>query len=670
MDSSGGGSEISLSIEETNKLRISLGLKPLKEENNKEKEAKQKQKRKEESKEAKSFLLKEKLKESKKNREYLSQISGKSLGEELAEEDEGAAAWVAKSRILQETDKQLAERRARTLADQDAEFETDDAYSSKDLKGIKIGHKLENFLAESGEQVILTFEDTRILKDADTLNDEEAQLINPNIREKEIANRNQDRRKKKPVYDAYSDEKKELLPQYNAPKEQETFMLDDEGIVDMEVKAKNEWLQSRKEIAGKSLYSLDTEKIGMTEFYTKQEMVKFKNPGQKKKKKIRTKEKLELEPLSDQTTKADLGSRSESTKLKLDQIREEDQKVKNKKGYARALEKAKEETQILFEDEDDTTLSNTLTNVRELSTKKKVQAANLSAKFEEKLKNRQHKGEVKLQDPSLLFTATTEFVRGIQNTFDERITKSKSKKIKEESMEIDIPIIEEDVTEHERMIQQEAEKERKRRQKEERKKQKEEEKIRAEEESHGNNSAVLDSAEPLVSGGIAATLSLLKSKSVNHEPLDSVVGRKNDKLKDVDKRDPAPKVRLDYLDEYGRQLTPKEAFRQMSHKFHGKKPGKNKQEKRIKQQKEEIKRKGMDAGDTPNMTVHAMRMEQEKTQQPFILLSGASSSLYADVDPPTIPLSKPQVEKTSAKEGDFQSFAFVKQPPVKKQKKN
>lgn len=43
-----------------------------------------------------------------------------------------------------------------------------------------------------------------------------------------------------------------------------------------------------------------------------------------------------------------------------------------------------------------------------------------------------------------------------------------------------------------------------------------------------------------------------------------------------------PAVKLDYVDDDGRPLCPKEAFRYLSHKFHGKGPGKNKQEKRIK----------------------------------------------------------------------------------------
>lgn len=43
-----------------------------------------------------------------------------------------------------------------------------------------------------------------------------------------------------------------------------------------------------------------------------------------------------------------------------------------------------------------------------------------------------------------------------------------------------------------------------------------------------------------------------------------------------------PNVKLEYIDDEGHVLNSKEAFRYLSHKFHGKGPGKNKVEKRIK----------------------------------------------------------------------------------------
>lgn len=48
-----------------------------------------------------------------------------------------------------------------------------------------------------------------------------------------------------------------------------------------------------------------------------------------------------------------------------------------------------------------------------------------------------------------------------------------------------------------------------------------------------------------------------------------------------------PDVKLEYVDDSGRNLTPKEAFRQLSHRFHGKGSGKKKTEKRMKKLEEE-----------------------------------------------------------------------------------
>lgn len=48
-----------------------------------------------------------------------------------------------------------------------------------------------------------------------------------------------------------------------------------------------------------------------------------------------------------------------------------------------------------------------------------------------------------------------------------------------------------------------------------------------------------------------------------------------------------PNVKLEYIDDEGHILNSKEAFRYLSHKFHGKGPGKNKIEKRIKKNVQE-----------------------------------------------------------------------------------
>lgn len=48
-----------------------------------------------------------------------------------------------------------------------------------------------------------------------------------------------------------------------------------------------------------------------------------------------------------------------------------------------------------------------------------------------------------------------------------------------------------------------------------------------------------------------------------------------------------PIVKLEYIDDNGRMLNEKEAFRYLSHKFHGKGPGKNKIEKRLKKNEQD-----------------------------------------------------------------------------------
>jgi hypothetical protein len=86
--------------------------------------------------------------------------------------------------------------------------------------------------------------------------------------------------------------------------------------------------------------------------------------------------------------------------------------------------------------------------------------------------------------------------------------------------------------------------------------------------------------QPLVGKGMAATLALLKG-SGELKKTDQLAGR----AKDSRAYDPSSTdhgVKLEYRDEFGRKLTQKEAFRQLSYKFHGYGPSQKKKEKRLK----------------------------------------------------------------------------------------
>jgi U4/U6.U5 tri-snRNP-associated protein 1 len=82
-----------------------------------------------------------------------------------------------------------------------------------------------------------------------------------------------------------------------------------------------------------------------------------------------------------------------------------------------------------------------------------------------------------------------------------------------------------------------------------------------------------------------------------------------------------PDVNIVYYDEYGRSLTPKEAWKALSHKFHGKGSGKMKTEKRLKKIAEEKKQEAMASGDTPLSMNRAFQIRQEKTGQAHFVLS-------------------------------------------------
>ncbi|XP_039014086.1 SART-1 family protein DOT2-like isoform X2 [Hibiscus syriacus] len=99
--------------------------------------------------------------------------------------------------------------------------------------------------------------------------------------------------------------------------------------------------------------------------------------------------------------------------------------------------------------------------------------------------------------------------------------------------------------------------------------------------------------EVAVGKGLSGALKLLKDRGTLKETIEwggrnmdkkksKLVGnvdenRQNDRFKDI---------RIERTDEFGRIMTPKGAFRMLSHKFHGKGPGKIKLEKRMKQYQE------------------------------------------------------------------------------------
>jgi len=123
--------------------------------------------------------------------------------------------------------------------------------------------------------------------------------------------------------------------------------------------------------------------------------------------------------------------------------------------------------------------------------------------------------------------------------------------------------------------------------------------------------------QPLVARSMAATLNLLKGTG-ELKKQQELVGRANDEREGLGSLydNGAP---ISYRDEMGRNLTKKEAFRQMCYDFHGYGAGKNKRDKRIKAAALEAKNASSRSG--PSGTLLALNQVQKATGKAFLKLS-------------------------------------------------
>ncbi|BGO94005.1 hypothetical protein NBRC10512_003638 [Rhodotorula toruloides] len=182
----------SLSLEETNKIRISLGLKPIadpttsstaeaKLDGDALAEDNYRKRREAEQKEKDAADLKSRIDKARNQKERMRKLVGRTLGEadedeaarakvkkeEGAAEDEDTKAWVKKQK---KRAKELAAKRAREQEEADRlaeeeERERANKYGEEDLAGLKVAHDADAF--GEGEDVVLTLKDSRVLDDED-----------------------------------------------------------------------------------------------------------------------------------------------------------------------------------------------------------------------------------------------------------------------------------------------------------------------------------------------------------------------------------------------------------------------------------------------------------------------------------------------------------------------
>lgn len=629
MPSEGAGDV--LSIEETNKLRAKLGLKPLEvgtsvaapssSQASDDKNESGETLRKDDwgefyHKPAGQFnekteveLLREKIQAKKDKRKIEQKLARiKTLGE--SDSDDDPEKWVDKSRKIQE-DKKKALARAKMHDEMDEDIEMSisqrpakkKSYREKDLKGLKVGHDIESFMEE--RQVILT------LKDQEVLADEGDTLINVNMIEDERHKKNVQLRKKNPLhygYDVYEDQYDEfgnfiprnILGKYDEdmdgnPAQSSVFMLGESKELlqenqrrAMEVKAKLE---------KKKLETLNLEPLKLaSDHYTPEEMTKFKKPN-KKIKKIRQKLRADdlLEIAGDSTVpNKDLGSRRRDA----------------------PPEESFDDSEIKIELED-SDLAQALQKARRLKQKEKLikkeiqlEEIEVEVKKEEQEASDEEGGAYReLEDGFITLNQTAEFCR----TLGDIPTYGMAGNRNAEVMEIEENSAEED---------EEAER---RRGKWNAVDPNDEPKLMEGIQSAETDDVAILDEEPDVASGVAAALQLAMSKGyiekeesnrpsntrfahlqAQHYSIDDKTHGEDDKYarrggnhserfngpssEFREKPGYKPNVKLEYIDDNNQKLTPKEAFRYLSHKFHGKGPGKNKIEKRLKKIEHEVVR--------------------------------------------------------------------------------
>ena len=81
------------------------------------------------------------------------------------------------------------------------------------------------------------------------------------------------------------------------------------------------------------------------------------------------------------------------------------------------------------------------------------------------------------------------------------------------------------------------------------------------------------------------------------------------------------------MDEFGRILTPKEAWRQLNYKFHGFGSSRNKQEKAVRKYAEELKTK------KASSSVHLVRQAQRKEERARSAGGSAFTVMSGEIKP-------------------------------------
>ncbi|KAK4697514.1 U4/U6.U5 tri-snRNP-associated protein 1, partial [Lecanoromycetidae sp. Uapishka_2] len=167
----------------------------------------------------------EKIKKARDTAKKYSKLEGKGLGDADDAGDLDTKTWLLQQKKRR---KRLDKERLARLEKELAEREEAPEYTAADLTGVKVAHELDDF--EGGEEKVLTLKDTTI----DQNEEEGDELENVDLREREALNERLNLKKRKPVYDPHADEEgaPTILKHYDETidgKKRKRFTLDGQG---------------------------------------------------------------------------------------------------------------------------------------------------------------------------------------------------------------------------------------------------------------------------------------------------------------------------------------------------------------------------------------------------------------------------------------------------------
>ncbi|GAP83732.1 putative sart-1 family protein [Rosellinia necatrix] len=644
------------SIEETNRLRVSLGMKPLPVPGAsgpqfKEKEAVPKGEEPAstlETREAAAYDNYKKVQEAdaaKKRREdkaaavkrardaakRFEALQGKGLGDADGDDDLDAKAWLVsqkkRQKKIQKSRKEDEEAEAAKAAAAAAA-----QYTSKDLAGVKVRHEVDSFA--DGDEQILT------LADRDVLADEEEgdELENIQLREQEKLSEKLNLKKKKPVYDPHEINEtgdQNILSQYDeeiSGKAVKRFTLDGQGNNSIQsISSKDQ--KRAPQIQAISLDFLD--EAPPASDYLDISEVKVKKPKKKKSKSTRQRPADEDDIFPNQGP--------------------EEQSMDIDSGAGFISRKRKTEDSEIIDDED---LQANLAAQRRnaLKKRKKMRPEDLARQFRDEALNEASETDAQRgQGVGLVIDEISEFVSGLtKEDLEERKThragspQRKAATAMEDESDEDEPMRDRDDPDEAR--------------------------TKGEPSVLAETAAIGVDEEKTISTGIGAALQLLRERRLVNDAGSSELNEhfrhqqaflteKRRRLEDIEQstrnqrerdrqggrldrmsmqereqwarqqnnirdqqasrqmaelfnRDYKPSVDLKYVDEDGRLLGQKDAFKHLSHAFHGKGSGKGKTDKRLKKIEDEKRHESQSVLDaSQNVGMSSAAAHQTRTRR-------------------------------------------------------